>query len=171
MLAAALQSQEVETRLDKPPRGPHRRVAHLARQAFDHQEEKAGGQLSIRAFAKLTGKSYTAVNNWLDGTTRIRSDSEEILRRLSAPDVRRGTSSEADALVLDPTTGQPYDPSGSESGGNIVENDTHQARIVARWLNRIEDDDLRDEAMIAAREAIKRFLDVGPDKAGPSPRK
>lgn len=160
-----------ETRLDKPPRGKHKREAYLARQAYEYQRVKAGGKLSIRRFAEdIVKKSYTAVNRWLDGTTGMHSKHEHLLRRLGPPDLRLTDRSGVDVETLDPASGVPYDPSGNEPGGESVK-DTDQGRIVARWLNRIDDDDVRDEAMFAVKETLRRFLDVGPDKAGPSPRK
>lgn len=170
MLAVALQWAEVETRLDKPPRGPHRGVAHLARVAFDHQQEKVGGQLSIRKFAALTGKSYTAVNNWLDGATRIRSDSAEILRRLGPPDARRTNGSEVNAVPLDPANGRSYDSPAGDTRGAAVP--SAEGLYIAALLDRIEDDGVRGKAMDAAREAIERFLHSGAGKrTGPSPGK
>lgn len=170
VLAVALQSDEVDTRLDRPPRGKHKREAYLARQAYEYQRVKAGGQLSIRRFAShYVKKSYTAVNNWLDGKTHMRSDSEHILRALAPPDLSLTDRTVSDVEPLDPANGQSYDPPGSKTGGTVE--DTHQARIVARWINRIDDDDVRDEALFAIKETMRRFLDVGAEKAGPPPRR
>lgn len=170
MLAFAVDSEEVETRLDKPPRGRHKTEAYIVRDAYFYQRDvKHNGQLSIRRFALMVGKSYTAVNNWLDGKSHIRSDSMARVRKLSPPASTVRPEADSNVTPLDPASGRSYDRPTVQNEGDAMERDTSESRVVADLLNRIEDHDLRYDAMDVAREAIKRFLSTGAGNAGQPP--
>lgn len=148
MIATAVQLRPVEpTRLEKPPRGPHKREAFYVRAVFAHQKALRGGTLTQRAFAELVGVSKPAVDKWFDGLGRLRSDSLAKLAQHAPPNLRPPlsalTDGPSDSVDLDER--RAYDPQGTSNRGYAVRTD--EGAILARWIDRITDEEERAKAL------------------------
>lgn len=147
MIAAALESGEVESsRLDKPPRGKFVQDANYVRTIYVHQKSLHNGRLSYKKFAEQVGVSIAALNFWIDGLRRIRSDSARKLQPFAPPNLRPPLSA-VDEERIDSDSSGAYDPRDARSRvrGYVVQ--TEEGKIVARWLDRISDDEQRALAL------------------------
>jgi hypothetical protein len=153
------------TRLEKPPRGPHVAEAYYVRSVWEYQKAMKPG-LSQRHFALETlDVSWTAWNNWVDGKSRIRSDSMAKLRKYAPPGLAGPLGSVGD-LASDPRP--PYDSPPPTLAREYAAM-TNQGAIIAQMLDRIADDYERTMAMNACITEMKRnprgvVTDPGPDR-------
>jgi hypothetical protein len=122
---------------------------------WEYQKSK-NPSLSQRHFAlDVLEVSMAAWNNWIDGKSRIRSDSMEKLEKYAPPGLARPLGLvDGDGSLASVRT-SPYD-SASPTLAREYAAMTNEGAIIARMLDRIGDDYERAMALNACITELKR---------------